>query len=369
MSAINPNLAALSEAGVALWIDDISRSRLRTGNLDDLRRGRSIVGVTSNPTIFQKALSVGNEYDEQLEEMAARKVTVPEAVRELTTYDIRWACDVLDGTWESTNGLDGRVSIEVDPRLAHDTFPTIAEAKVLSWMVDRPNVMIKIPATQAGLPAITATLAAGISVNVTLIFSLQRYQEVIDAFMSGLEMAKNAGHDLSEIGSVASFFVSRVDSEVDTRLDKIATDEAQNLKGRAAIANARLAYQTYESAFSSARWQTLADAGARPQRPLWASTGVKSEEYSDVMYVEQLIAPGCVNTLPEATMEAFADHGEVQPDTITGHYDDAQAVFDGLSAVGIDFEDVTSVLETQGVEKFIASWEELLADVDAALER
>ncbi|WP_425498862.1 transaldolase [Natronoglycomyces albus] len=366
---MNENLAALSEAGVAIWLDDLSRGRLRTGNLDQLRRQSSVVGVTSNPTIFQKALSEGNEYDQQLEELAARGVSVEEAVRELTTYDIRWGCDVLAGTFEETGGVDGRVSLEVDPRLAHDTMATIAEAKALSWMVDRPNVMIKIPATQEGLPAITAALAAGVSVNVTLIFSLSRYREVIESFLSGMEMARNAGHDLSEITSVASFFVSRVDAEVDDRLDKIGTAEASALKGQAAVANARLAYQTYEEVFSSARWQPLADAGARPQRPLWASTGVKNPDYRDVFYIEDLIAPGCVNTMPESTMEAFADHGEAPTDTITGNYDDAQAVMDSLSDIGVDIDDVTSLLETQGVEKFIASWNELLADVKSALEK
>lgn len=366
MSA-NKNLSGLSAAGVSVWLDDISRERLETGNLQDLIAGSSVAGVTSNPSIFAAALAKGSAYDEQITDLAVRKVSVDEAARAITTFDIRWAADVLAPVFEATGGQDGRVSIEVDPRLAHDTPATIAEAKALWWAVDRPNTMIKIPATRAGLPAITATLAAGISVNVTLIFSLERYREVMDAYMAGLEAAKAAGHDLSKIHSVASFFVSRVDSEIDKRLDGIGTDEALALKGKAAIANARLAYQAFEDAFASERWTSLSAAGAVPQRPLWASTSVKSPDYRDVMYVEDLIAPGTVNTMPEGTMKDFADHGEVEADTIRPSYADAAALMLGLERVGVDYDDVVQVLEDEGVEKFIASWQQLLEQIESKL--
>src|SRR6266487_2107777 len=361
-------LAQLSAAGVAVWLDDLSRGRLSTGGLDKLRRESHVVGVTSNPTIFAKALSDADEYADQVKDLAARGVDVEEATRMLTTYDVRWACDVMRPAHDASRGVDGRVSIEVDPRLANDTDRSVAEAKALWWLVDRPNLFIKIPATREGLPAITATLAEGISVNVTLTFSLQRYEEVMDAFLAGLEQARANGHDLSKLGSVASFFVSRVDSEVDKRLDKISTPEAQALHGKAAIANARLAYERYEKVFSSDRWQGLADAGAHPQRPLWASTSTKNPEYRDVMYVEELIAPGVVNTMPEATIHAFADHGEVPGDTITPYYDDARHVLGQVVAVGIDYDDVVDTLEREGVEKFAVSWNELLEGVAKSLE-
>lgn len=363
----NENLAALTDAGISVWLDDISRSRLASGGLAELIETRSLAGVTSNPTIFAGAVSKGDEYDEQLADLARRKVGVEEAVRSITTYDIRWACDVLRGVFDNDGGTDGRVSLEVDPRLAHDTKTTIAEAKALWWAVDRPNLMIKIPATKEGLPAITAALAAGISVNVTLIFSLERYREVMDAFLAGIESAKASGADVSKIQSVASFFVSRVDAEVDKRLDAIGSEEAASLKGKAAIANARLAYQAYEEVFSSERWTALAESGAKPQRPLWASTSVKNPDYRDVMYIEELIAYGCVSTMPEGTMEDFADHGEVEADTIRPGYDDAQRVMDRLKQVGVDFDDVTRLLEEQGVEKFAVSWNELLAEVESKL--
>jgi len=361
-------LAQLSAAGVAVWLDDLSRGRLSTGGLDKLRRESHVVGVTSNPTIFAKALSDADEYADQVRDLASRGVDVEEATRMLTTYDVRWACDVMRPAHDASRGVDGRVSIEVDPRLANDTDRSVAEAKALWWLVDRPNLFIKIPATREGLPAITATLAEGISVNVTLTFSLQRYEEVMDAFLGGLEQARANGHDLSKLGSVASFFVSRVDSEVDKRLDKISTPEAQALHGKAAIANARLAYERYEKVFSSDRWQALADAGAHPQRPLWASTSTKNPEYRDVMYVEELIAPGVVNTMPEATIHAFADHGEVPGDTITPYYDDARQVLEQLEALGIDYDDVVDTLEREGVEKFAVSWNELLEGVAKSLE-
>lgn len=360
-------LAALSAAGVAVWLDDLSRERLAGGGLDQLRREQHVVGITSNPTIFAKALSSSDLYEHPLRELAVRQVSVEEAARMITTYDVRWACDVMRPAYEQSGGVDGRVSIEVDPRLAHHTEPTTAEAKALWWLVDRPNLFVKIPGTEAGLPAITECLAAGLSINVTLIFSLHRYEQVIDAFMSGLEQARDNGHDLSSIASVASFFVSRVDTEVDKRLRGLDTPPAAELIGQAAVANARLAYQTYQRRFDSDRWRALAAAGARPQRPLWASTSVKDPAYRDTRYVEQLIAPGVVNTMPEETLRAYADHGQTTPDTVTGEYQDAQQVLDRLAALGIDYDDVVAVLEREGVEKFEASWLELLKTVDTQL--
>ena len=360
-------LGELSAAGVAVWLDDISRVRLSSGGLDQLRREKHVVGVTTNPTIFAKALSDADEYDWQLRDLAVRGVDVEEAVRMLTTYDVRWACDVMRPSYDASAGVDGRVSIEVDPRLAHESERTVAEAKALWWLVDRPNLFIKIPATEAGLPAITATLAEGISVNVTLIFGLDRYSQVMEAFLAGLEQAKANGHDLSKIGSVASFFVSRVDTEVDKRLEKIGSEPAKALRGKAAVANARLAYQRYGEVFSSARWQKLADAGAHPQRPLWASTSTKNPDYRDVIYVEELIAPGTVNTMPESVIHAYADHGESRPDTITDAYDHARQVFADLLSVGVDLADVIDTLEREGVEKFEASWNELADGVRKSL--
>jgi transaldolase len=361
-------LAELSAAGVAVWLDDISRQRLAGGGLDALRRDQHVVGVTSNPTIFAKALGEATEYAEQVTDLARRGIGVEEATRAITTYDVRWACDVMRPAYDASSGVDGRVSIEVDPRLAHDTARTVAEARALWWLVDRPNLYIKIPATEAGLPAITATLAEGISVNVTLIFGLDRYDQVMDAFMAGLEQAKANGHDLAGLASVASFFVSRVDSEVDKRLDKLGTDEARSLRGRAANANAQLAYQRYERAFATPRWAALAAAGARPQRPLWASTSTKNPDYRDVMYVEELVAPGVVNTMPEPTIHAFADHGEVKVGVVQSSYAQAQAVLDRLEALGIAYADVTATLEREGVEKFEASWIELLGSVKTQLD-
>ncbi len=361
-------LAELSAAGVAVWIDDLSRVRLTSGGLDKLRREQHVAGVTTNPTIFAKALADADAYDAQVKDLGRRGVTVEEAVRMLTTYDVRWACEVMRPAYDASAGVDGRVSIEVDPRLAHEADKTLAEAKALWWLVDRENLFIKIPATEAGLPAITKTLAEGISVNVTLIFSLERYRAVMDAFLAGMEQAKANGHDLTKIGSVASFFVSRVDTEIDKRLDKIGSDEAKGLRGKAAIANARLAYKAYSEVFSTDRWQALADAGAHPQRPLWASTSTKNPDYRDVVYVEELIAPGTVNTMPESVIFAFADHGEVRSDTITGNYAQSQKVLDDLTAAGIDLDDVFKVLEEEGVEKFEASWIELLDDIKKSLD-
>jgi transaldolase len=366
MTAPSDTLAQLTEMGVSIWLDDISRELLSTGNLAALMRDSYVRGVTSNPTIFAKALSDGSAYAEQVRDLAVRGVTVDEAARSITTYDIRWACDVLRPVYDSSDGVDGRVSIEVDPRLARDTAKTIAEARALWWMVDRPNLFIKIPATREGLPAITQALSEGISVNVTLIFSLERYGEVIDAFMAGLEAA--AGRDVAGIASVASFFVSRVDTEVDDRLDKIGTPEAHALRGKAALANARLAYELFEQRTATPRWDVLQARGARPQRPLWASTSVKDPAFADTMYVVDLAAPGTVNTMPEGTIHATADHGRLHGDAITGTYDESRQVFAQLEALGVHYDDVVQVLEDQGVEKFATSWKELLDSITTELQ-
>ncbi|MFD5467714.1 transaldolase [Kitasatospora sp. NPDC127059] len=369
-------LKRLSDEGVAIWLDDLSRKRLNSGNLAELVQNKHVVGVTTNPTIFQKAIagSGDSSYDGQLRDLAVRKVTTDEAIRMITTSDVRDAADVLRPVYDASNGRDGRVSIEVDPRLAHESAPTVAEAKQLWWLVDRPNVFIKIPATKAGLPAISEVIGLGISVNVTLIFSLDRYKAVIDAYLTGLETAKAKGLDLSQIESVASFFVSRVDTEIDKRLDKIGGD-ARNLRSKAALANARLAYQAYEEVFGSvdgktagsARWKALEAAGAKPQRPLWASTGVKDPALPDTLYVTELVAPGTVNTMPEATLDATGDHGVVTGNTIVPNYADAKAVLDAIAAAGVDYDDVVQVLEDEGVEKFEQSWQELLDTVTASL--
>ena len=362
-------LAQLSEQGVSIWLDDLSRELLRSGDLQRLIDNKSVVGVTTNPTIFASALAKGDAYDDQLREIAAGGKDVDRAVFELTTSDVREACDVMRPIYDRTNGVDGRVSIEVDPRLAHDTGKTIETARALYEAVDRPNVMIKIPATVEGLPAITQATSEGISVNVTLIFSLDRYRGVMQAYLTGLEQAREAGRDLSTIHSVASFFVSRVDTEYDKRIDAIGTDEAKALRGKAAIANARLAFQAYEEVFSTPRWQVLADDGANPQRPLWASTGVKDPSYPDTMYVTELITSGTVNTMPHATMDAFADHGEIQGDTVRGRYDEAREQLDALERLGISYSEVTDQLEREGVSKFDKSWDELNATVNDQLAR
>ena len=360
-------LGQLSAAGVSVWLDDISRERLATGNLAGLIRDRHVVGVTSNPTIFAHALGSGSAYSSQLADLETREVGLEEASRAITTYDIRWACDVLRPVYDATDGVDGRVSLEVDPRIARDTAKTIAEARALWWLVDRPNLFIKIPATEQGLPAITQCLSEGISINVTLIFSLDRYGQVMDAFLAGLEQAAQAGHDLASIASVASFFVSRMDTEVDKRLDKLGTPEAAALRGKAAIANARLAYELYEETFATTRWEDLRRAGARPQRPLWASTSTKDPAYPDTMYVEELVAPGTVNTMPESTLHAMADHGRLRGDTGRGGYAEARQLFVDLEALGIGYRDVVTVLEEEGVAKFAASWQELLESISTEL--
>jgi transaldolase len=366
--AQNPNLAALSAAGVSVWLDDLSRDRITSGNLQELIDTKGVVGVTTNPSIFQKALAEGDAYDAQVAELAERGADVDATIRTVTTDDVRNACDVLAPQWEASDGVDGRVSIEVDPRLAHETDKTIKQAIELWKIVDRPNLFIKIPATKAGLPAITATLAEGISVNVTLIFSVERHREVMDAYLKGLQAAKAAGHDLSKIHSVASFFVSRVDTEVDKRLDKIGSADALALRGQAGVANARLAYAAYQEVFIGGdRYEHLKADGARVQRPLWASTGVKNPDYSDTLYVTELVAPNTVNTMPDKTIDAIADHGVITGDTVTGTAAAAQEVFDKLEAAGIDLTDVFVVLETEGVEKFEASWNELLEETQAQL--
>jgi transaldolase len=365
---MNDRLKALADAGVSIWLDDLSRERLHTGNLVELVRESFVVGVTTNPTIFAAAIAKGHEYDDQVRDLAALDSSVDDTIKALTTDDVRDACDVLAATSAASGGVDGRVSIEVDPGLAMDTDATIAQAADLWKIVDRPNTLIKIPGTEPGLPAITATIAEGISVNVTLIFALERYGAVIDAYLAGLEQAAANGHDLSQIHSVASFFVSRVDTEVDKRLDAIDSDQAKALKGKAAIANARMAYALFDEKFGGDRFAALAEKGANKQRPLWASTGVKDPAYPDTMYVTDLVVANTVNTMPEKTMQAFADHGEVHGDQVSGTKAEAQRVFDDLASLGIDFDDVVEVLEREGVQKFEASWAELVEDVQIALD-
>ncbi|MFE6281981.1 transaldolase [Streptomyces sp. NPDC057877] len=361
-------LRRLSDEGVSVWLDDLSRKRITSGNLAELLTTRHVVGVTTNPSIFQAAIGSGEGYEEQLADLAVRGVTVDEAVRMMTTADVRTAADILHPVYEASGGRDGRVSIEVDPRLAHDTAATVAEARQLAWLVDRPNVMIKIPATRAGLPAITEVIAQGISVNVTLIFSLERYREVMAAYLAGLERAREAGLDLSAIHSVASFFVSRVDTEIDKRLTLLGTDEALALKGRAALANARLAYEAYEEVFAGDRWLALSGARANKQRPLWASTGVKDPAYKDTLYVEDLVAPGTVNTMPEATLDATADHGRVTGDTVTGGYAQARADLAAVERLGISYDEVVTQLEDEGVAKFATAWQDLLDAVTKSMD-
>ena len=362
-------LARLSELGVSVWLDDLSRELLAGGELERLVRDKHVVGVTTNPTIFASALAKGDRYEDQVTRLAARGADVDTTIFEITTDDVRRACDVFGPVYESTDHLDGRVSIEVDPRLAHDTQATVEAAKSLWTTVDRPNAFIKIPATEAGVPAIADVLAEGINVNVTLIFSLDRYRGVMNAYVEGLERAKAKGIDVSTISSVASFFVSRVDTEIDKRLDKLGTDEAKELRGKAGIANARLAYQAYEEVLAGERWKSLAAAGARVQRPLWASTGVKDPAYPDTMYVTELVAPDTVNTMPSKTLDAVADHGEITGETIRGRYDEAAQVLDRLERLGIGYTDVTDLLEREGVDKFEKSWTELAQTVSDELER
>jgi len=370
MSEHEAALKNLSEAGVSIWLDDLSRERLTSGSLVSDVAERHIVGVTSNPSIFAKSIGdpKRHDYDAQLADLSTREVTVGEAVRMMTTADVRDACDVLSGVYADTNGVDGRVSIEVDPFYARETQKTIAEARQLWWLVDRPNVMIKIPATKEGLPAIRTALGEGISVNVTLIFSLERYKEVLEAFLLGLEDAKAAGQDISRIESVASFFISRVDSEVDGRLETSGPNA--ELRGAAGIANARLAYEHYEQVLASDRWKALAHEGAHPQRPLWASTGVKDPAYPDTMYVDELVTVDVVNTMPQATIDAVAAKADTGfSDTVKGSYDTARASLAALEAAGIDMAQVTQQLEDEGVKKFADAWQELLDGVQKSLKK
>lgn len=361
-------LAQLSAAGVSIWLDDLSRERIASGGLQHLIDDSNLVGVTSNPTIFAGALSKGEAYAEQVASLAASGTSLHDAVFEITTDDVAAASDIFRPIYDRTNGVDGRVSIEVEPGLAHDAAGTVTQAKQLWAKVNRPNAMIKIPATVEGLEAITETIALGISVNVTLIFSLDRHRQVINAYLSGLEKARAAGIDLSTIHSVASFFVSRVDTEIDKRLVAIGTDEALALKSKAGVANAQLAYEVYSQAFESERAKGLIAAGATKQRPLWASTGVKDPSLPDTLYVTDLVAPEVVNTMPEKTMDATRDHGLIPADSVTGSYAAANAVLDALTRQGVSYDDVTQVLEAEGVSKFVVSWNELLETVKSALE-
>ena len=366
---MSESLKALSEAGVSIWLDDLSRERIDSGNLAKLVAESNVVGVTTNPTIFAKALSNGEAYNQQVKELAAAGKSTAEAIRAITTTDVRNACDVFSDVYQATNGVDGRVSIEVEPGLAMDTDGTVNQAKELWDTVDRPNAFIKIPATKPGLPAITAAIGQGISVNVTLIFGLERYKGVMEAYFAGLEQAVENGVDLSTIRSVASFFVSRVDVEYDKRLEAIGSDEAKALRSKAAIANARLAYAEYQKAFSSDRWKALEAKGANVQRPLWASTGVKDPDLPDTLYVTELVVADTVNTMPEKTLEAVADHGEIAGDKVSGTAEEAQQVFDQLAALGISYDDVIAVLESEGVDKFDVSWGELEQTVESELAK
>lgn len=364
----NERTEALTNVGVSIWLDDLSRTRIESGQLAALINDVNVVGVTTNPTIFQNAIGAGDGYSGRIAQAAAQGLSATDTITELTTADVADACDIFADVFAASNGVNGRVSIEVDPRLARDTAGTIAQAKELWAKVNRPNVLIKIPATLEGLEAISEVVGAGISVNVTLIFSLERYRQVINAYLVGLEKARSAGIDISKIHSVASFFVSRVDTEIDARLGAVGTDEALALKGKAGVANARLAYEAYEQSFSSDRARLLVDAGANVQRPLWASTGVKDPALPDTFYVTELAAPNTVNTMPEATLNALADHGEVQGDAVTGSYGEANQVLNAVDAQGISYSEVTEKLETEGVSKFEASWNDLIATVETALK-
>ncbi len=361
-------LAELSDAGVAIWLDDLSRQRIRSGNLKALLVDQHVVGVTTNPSIFQAAMSKDDAYDEDIASLAREGKSTEEVVRLLTASDVREACDIMKPAWEASNGIDGCVSLEVEPKLAHDTEGTITQARELWKGVDRQNLFIKIPATVEGIPAIRQVLSEGTNVNVTLIFSLERYTDVMEAYLSALEERVARGEGIDRLNSVASFFVSRVDSEIDKRLTTIGTDHAKSLLGKAAVANARVAYEKFSGVFDGQRWLALERAGAHRQRPLWASTGVKNPDYPDTMYVTDLVASGTVNTMPEATLEAVADHATITGDTITANYASAHDVLSQIGAVGIDLAEVTELLEVEGVEKFETAWNDLLSGVDGKVE-
>jgi transaldolase len=364
-------LRQLGAQGVSIWLDDLSRDLLNGGGLAHAVSDWEVVGVTTNPAIFHRAItgSTASAYAEELRDLAIRDVTPEEAIRVLTTADVREAADVLRPLHERSDGHDGRVSLEVDPWLAHHTAATVAEARHLWWMVDRPNVLIKIPATPAGLPAITQAIAEGISVNVTLVFSIERYQAVADAYLTGLEQAREAGRDVSGIESVASLFVSRLDTETDRRLEEIGSPEALKLRGLTGLANSRLAHQAYESIVRSKRWQSLRAAGANVQRLLWTSTSTKNPAYPDTRYVTELVTPGTINSMPQQTLEAVADHGDIRGETVRSQYADAAQVLTDLNDVGVDYHDVVEVLEAQGVKAFQDSWSLLLQSVGASLAR
>jgi transaldolase len=357
------SVADVAKGGTSIWLDDLSRAKISGTDAHSLpsRIAKSgVVGVTTNPSIFGAAIAGADEYAADI--AAMKSASVDDVVKKLTTDDVRAACDLFKDIYSSTKGVDGRVSIEVDPRLAHDTQATIAQGKELWSIIDRPNLMIKVPATIEGLPAITALIAAGISVNVTLIFSVKRYGAVIDAYIAGIEAATNPTH----VHSVASFFISRIDSSIDALLKKDGSEVATSLLGKAAIANAHLAYQLFEEKFSSPRWQAQLARGAHKQRPLWASTGVKDPAYDDTRYVVELIAPDTVNTMPQSTLDAVIDHGKVRGNTITSNYGAAVDVLKGLSSLNISLDAVTTELEVDGVKKFAHAWDDLLANVKAA---
>jgi transaldolase len=357
---MNEHLRKLAEAGQSVWIDYLSRDDIENGNLERMIED-GVVGVTSNPTIFQTAISHSTLYDEQLQELSRREDDPKEIFLELAQRDIQDACDLLMPVFERTNRLDGYVSLEVSPALAYDTPATVEEATRLHELVDRPNLMVKIPATLPGLAAIEDMIAAGNSINVTLIFSLQRYKAVTSAYIRGLQRLVAAGGDPSSVASVASFFVSRVDTEADRRLDEIGGHD--DLKGRLAVDNAKLAYAAFEEIFSGETWEFLESKGATKQRPLWASTSPKNPEYRDVMYVDELVGPDTVNTMPGSTLEAFMDHGEVNPNALAEGLDEARALIGELKEAGVDYEDVTEVLEKEGVQKFADSFDELLEGI------
>jgi transaldolase len=360
------NLHAVAAAGQSVWSDQISRPMLDSGELERRITDDAVTGVTSNPSIFAKAIVGSDDYADQLGELIGRNAATNEIVGALMTADLQRACDALHSVWDRTNGMDGHVSVEVDPELAHETDPSVAEAREWVKRIDRPNLLVKIPATRAGIPAIAALIGEGISINVTLIFSLARYREVMEAYLTGLETFRSVGGDVSKVASVASFFVSRVDTEVDARLDAIGTPEAKDLRGKAAIANALAAYDEFLQMFRGPRWESLAADGARIQRPLWASTSTKDPDYPDTLYVDALVAPHTVNTMPLETIDAYQDHGSDRP-TIFGPAEMAVArvTLRDLAEVGVDYDDVVQTLEDEGVEKFIASWRDLLADIDS----
>ena len=363
---MSSNLQAVSAAGVSIWLDDLSRDRLQSGSLAKLIADSNVVGVTTNPSIFSAAIKGSALYRSDVLALKANGQSVVDIVTTLTTADVQAACDLFLGIYHATGHVDGRVSIEVDPFLAHLTDSTMVQGRYLWKLVDRPNLLIKVPATLEGLPAITELTAAGISVNVTLIFSVDRYEKVIDAYLAGLEARVAKGLSIADIHSVASFFVSRIDSEIDKRLDVISPNSP--LRGKSAIANADLAYETYLKTIASSRWSDLVKHGANVQRPLWASTGVKDKLYDSTRYVIELVAPDCVNTMPEGTLNEVRDHGIVRGDTIVPAIQGAHAHFESLKAAGIDFGDVVEFLEKDGVKKFADAWQELLDNVSAVSE-